>query len=204
MNWFSKLFGGGKDGDQHSDMVELLAKQTGDPAYIYRTKWISAYGKKEYKAALAELDKALTLVPKSAIYLALRGMTHWTMGNRSAAYADYSAARNSNPTQKEVNDLQDILRADSRECRDNARAAAKIGKLEEALGLLNKALDVEPDKGQTLFFRGLLQSKAGNISGAIADVTRALELDPKCGDGEGVTGQQVLQSLRNMASKHAA
>ena len=204
MSWISRLFSVGKDRVQHTEMVELLTKQTGDPAYLHRTNWITAYGRKDYKAALAQLEKALELVPNSAIYLSLRGMTHWTMGNRRAAYADYSAARCSNPTQKEVNDLQDILRADARECRDNARAAAKVGKLEEALGLLNKALDVEPDKGETLFFRGLLQSKLGNTSAAITDVSRALELDPKCGDGQGVTGREVLQSLKNMAPKQAA
>lgn len=202
MNWITRLFDGGND--RSSEITQLLAEQTGDSAYIYRTKWIAAYGKKEYKAALEELNKALELVPRSATYLALRGITHWTMGNRREAYEDYRAARRSNPRQTEVNDLQDLLKADARDCRDRARALARDGNLQDALQALDHALEVAPDEGATLFFRGLLQTKLGRIKSATADVTRALEFDPNCGDGNGTTGQQVLQLLRNMAGKDAA
>jgi len=204
MNWLRELFGGREKDELESEMEALLAKQTGDPAYLHRTRWVTAYGRKDYKTALAELAQALRLVPGSAIYLALRGMTHWTMGNRRAAYADWDAAQRSNPTQKEVADLHEILMADVRECRDRARRLAANGSYQQCLAELNQALESDPENAATLFFRGMIQAKVENLNAAISDVSHALDLDPGCGDGQGTTGRQVLQSLQNMARRRAA
>jgi tetratricopeptide (TPR) repeat protein len=194
MNWLKSLFGGKKKETQ--ELAQMLETKTGDPAFLHKTNWIVAYGKKDYPRALAELDKALQIVPGSAHYLALRGMTKWTMQNRSGAYADFAAARLSNPSQKEVLDLQNILKGDARECRDKGRELAKNGKIRETIAMLDNAVAVEPDNAENFYFRGMIQYKAGSLDAAIADVTRALEIDP-----HHAGAQEVLQPMKNMAAR---
>jgi tetratricopeptide (TPR) repeat protein len=194
MNWFKRLFGGEKK--EEREIADLLEKKTGDPAFLHKTNWVAAYGKKNYMLALAELDKALQIVPNSAHYLALRGMTKWTMQNRSGAYADFAAARLSNPAQKEVLDLQNILKGDARECRDKGRELAKNGRFKETIAMLNNAVAAEPDNVENFYFRGVIQFKAGSLDAAIADETRALQLDP-----HHTGAQEVLQSMKNIAAR---
>jgi tetratricopeptide (TPR) repeat protein len=194
MNWLKSLFGGKKDDTQ--EIARLLETKTGDPAFLHKTNWIVAYGKKNYPLALAELDKALQIVPGNAHYLALRGMTKWAMQNRSGAYADFAAARQSDPAQKEVGDLQNILTADARQCRDQARALAKNGRFTDTLAMLDNAVAVEPDNAENFYFRGMIKYKAGNMNAAIADVTRALQIDP-----HHAGAQEILQPMKNMAAR---
>lgn len=59
-----------------------------------------------------------------------------------------------------------------------ARAAAQLGALDEALALLDDALAAAPRFGEGVALRACLRARAGDRDGAAADVLRALELGP--------------------------
>lgn len=196
MNWLKKLLGEGKKAQTEAELAHLLRKQTGDPAFLHRTKWIIAYGKKDFKTALEEVNQALQIVPNDPDYLALRALTHYSTKNYTDAESDLKTALQSNPAQKEALGVREAMKMDAVECRDRARELGKKKKHPEALDLLNKAAELEPDNPLNFFFRGLTYSQMGDFNAAINDVTRTLQLDPQYPEG-----QEVLQSLKNMATR---
>ena len=194
MNWLKNILGRKKKEEPGID--GLLEKQTGDPAFLHKTNWIAAFGKQNYPLALTELDKALQIVPNSAHYLALRGMTKWTMQDRKGAYDDFSAARRINPAQREVIDLQNILTSNARECREKARGLAKDKRFIAAIGLLENALELEPDNAENHYFLGMMRFNSGDVSAAIDDITHTLQLDP-----QHAGARDVLQPMKNVAAR---
>ena len=55
---------------------------------------------------------------------------------------------------------------------------AKQRRLDEALTVLNKAIETDPHFGASYVYRGNVYVLSGNIAGAVADYRRALEIDP--------------------------
>jgi tetratricopeptide (TPR) repeat protein len=177
-------------------LADLLKEQTGDPAFLHRTDWIVAYGKKDFKTALAKVNQALQIVPNDPLYLALRALTHYSMNNYTDAQSDLKAALQSNPAQKEALDIREAMKADAVQCRDRARELSKKKEIQRALDELNRAVELEPDNPLNFFFRGLTYGQVENYDAAINDVAHTLLLDPQYPDG-----QKILQSLKNMAQE---
>jgi len=199
MNWLKKLFSGAKKAETEIQLAHLLKQQTGDPAFLHRTKWITAYGKKNFMAAIEEVNQALKIVPNDPYYLALRAMTHYSLKNYAEARSDLKAALQSNPAQKEALDIREAMKADAVQCRDKARELSKKKESLRALDELNRAVELEPDNPLNFFFRGLTYAQVENYDAAINDVTHTLQLDPQYPDG-----QKILQSLKNMAREKGA
>jgi tetratricopeptide (TPR) repeat protein len=179
-----------------AELARLLEEQTGDPAFMHRTKWITAYGKEDFATALDEVNRALQVSAGSALYLALRAMTHYQMGNYSEANADVSAALAADPSRKEALDVREALRLTAGESRDRARQLAKEGKESDAVDELATAIALEPENPFNFFFRGLTYARMGNLEAAVSDLTRTLELDPSYPEA-----QEMLQSVRAMAAE---
>ncbi len=60
----------------------------------------------------------------------------------------------------------------------DSRKAIQEKKTHEALVLLAKAIEKDPQNPQVLFLRGVVQENQGRWNAAIADYTRAIELSP--------------------------
>lgn len=196
MAWLKKLFSGTEKAETEAQFAHVLKEQTGDPAFLHRTDWIMAYGKKDFKAALEEVNQALQIVPNDPLYLALRAMTHYSMNNYTPAHSDLKAALQSNPAQKEALDIREAMKADADQCRDRARELSKKKEIQPALDELNRAVELEPDNPLNFFFRGVTYVQVENYDAAINDVTHTLQLDPKYPDG-----QEALQHLKKMAGE---
>jgi tetratricopeptide (TPR) repeat protein len=193
MDWLKKLFSGTKKAETKTQLAHLLKEQTGDPAFLHRTDWIIAYGKKDFKTALEKLNQALQIVPNDPYYLALRALTHYSMNNYTDAQSDLKAALQSNPAQKEALDLREAMKADADQCRDRARELSKQKEIRRALDELNRAVELEPDNPLNFFFRGVTYVQVEDYDAAFNDVTHTLQLDPQYPDG-----QEALQHLENM------
>ena len=183
-----------KKAETESKLSNLIREQTGDPAFLRRVNWITAYGKKDFKAALAEVNQALNISPNDPYYLALRAMTHYSLKNYAEARSDLKAALQGNPAQKEALEIRKAMEAEAVQCRDRARELCKKNELRQALDELNRAVELEPENPLNFLFRGLTHAQAENYDAAIDDVTHTLQLDPQYPDG-----QKALQSLKNMA-----
>ena len=62
--------------------------------------------------------------------------------------------------------------------REQVGLAMKIGKSDELLNRLNKDIDYDPGNGILYVVRGILYEKKNNTDSAVADYTKALELNP--------------------------
>lgn len=198
-HWLKNLFGDIKKEAEDTQLAQLLKEQTGDPAFLHRTDWITAYGKKDFKTALEEVNQALQIVRNDPFYLALRAMTHYSMKNYTDAQSDMNAALQSNPGQKEALEIREAMKADAAQCRDRAREWSKKEETQRALDELNRAAELEPDNPINFFLRGVIYAHVKNHDAAINDLTRTLQLDPQYPDG-----QKILQSLKNVARDKGA
>jgi len=72
-----------------------------------------------------------------------------------------------------------------------AVALAKVGKLDEALGQLRKALEADAGYAPTHYNLGLVFSRRGDAQGAIGEWRRALELDPKYAEAQQSLGDAL-------------
>lgn len=67
--------------------------------------------------------------------------------------------------------------------RGQARTLMQLGRLDEALGVFDRAIDAAPRFGATYANRGILHDRMGRYTKAIADYEKALELDPGLAQG---------------------
>ena len=167
-----------KSHSSEEEVAALLAQETGDPAFHLKTKWIEAYGRKDYAGALQQVEKALELTPDAPAYLALRAMTHVQLGNRTPASADVAKALAIDPTHADVRNVQKALRAFGAESRDKARELAAGGDDAAAITEMTHAVEIEPDNATNWFMRAVFEAHAEDRIAAMADLRATLELDP--------------------------
>jgi tetratricopeptide (TPR) repeat protein len=132
MNWRRKLFGGGRKSETEGELAAIMKEQTGDPAFLHRTNWIVAYGRGDFESALNEVNQALQITPNDPYYLALCGMTHYSMKQYAQAHSYLKQALEKNPAQKEALDLKEAMKMDAMKSRDRARELGRRGISESA------------------------------------------------------------------------
>ena len=125
MELMRKLFHRRENVDAEKEAAEILAKETGDPAYMHQVNWTAAMGRNDYQTALQELNKALEIVPDHPYYLTLRVMTNYQLNNLGDANSDLKNALKRNPSQKEAVDFLASLKKEGMKCRDRARIVEK-------------------------------------------------------------------------------
>ena len=69
--------------------------------------------------------------------------------------------------------------ADISECIERGITLLDKGFIEEAINVLDKAVELDPTSSKAYFYRGLASEDAGNIEQAIADYTKSAELNPE-------------------------
>lgn len=133
-------------------------------AYLNRSAAYRAKGGVD--AALADLDKALQLNPKSAPVLIERASIYQARGDFDRAIADYDRALRFNQTLVEA-------------YAGRARAYQGKGDLDRALANLDEAVRLDPASASLRVDRGAIYQAKGDHDLAIADYDAALERDPE-------------------------
>ena len=151
---------------------------------------------KEFDKAVADHDKAASLMPGSITFIA-RGCLYTRMGDFDSALADFDRAIQAEPNNPMAytnrgaaySKLGDVERAIAdyglaikyqpkypNSYANRAYAYYKLGRYEEGVADCNKALSLRPDHADTYSNRGLCRAALGDKEGARADFNRALEL----------------------------
>ena len=136
-------------------------------AYINRSSAYQAAG--DLDRAIADLDKALRLNPKSPLALTKRAAIHQEKGDLDRAIADYSSA----------------LRLDKNlpvAYRGRAKAYQAKGDLDKALSDFGEALRIDPQSAALYAERGAAYQAQNNLDLALADFSKAAEIDPTFSD----------------------
>lgn len=112
-----------------------------------------------YSDTLNNRDHAATLVNRGVIRL--RRQEH------DLALADFDAAIGRTPRLAEAH-------------VDRGAALVMLGRHAEAIGALDRALELGPDQPQNgLFIRAIARERSGDVKGAYEDFRRAAEIAPK-------------------------
>ncbi len=117
--------------------------------------------------ALACLDRALELEPRAMRVRELRAMTLWALGSTDEALQAWDEMLELNPDDPMIHWMRglQLSRADS----------------EAALAEYVRAVEIDPGFWPPLELRGHARSRAGDHEGAIADLTRAIEIQEEMG-----------------------
>ncbi len=166
-------------------------------AYINRSGAYRAKG--DFDRALANLDEALRLDPKSALALLERASIYHAKGEFDRAIADYDGAiaaqpksaaafsgrgetyRAKNDLDRAIADYDKALQLDENLVTAyGGRAGAYRGKgdLDKALADFDEAVKLDPKSALTHVDRGAIYQAEGDLDRAIADYDEAIEIDP--------------------------
>ena len=118
------------------------------------------------KASVADFTKALKLNPKHGIALLYRGDAYSAQGSDDKAVADYTRA------------LELGVAASTQIYTKRAASLLKTGNVRAALADCNTALQNTPKPGPAYLIRGTANFALGKINEAIADLKRAIKLEP--------------------------
>jgi tetratricopeptide (TPR) repeat protein/V8-like Glu-specific endopeptidase len=130
------------------------------------------WSKRDYAAALVDVNRAIGLNPKLAAAYSRRGTIKDALNDTSAAMADYNKAIQLNPRLFVAYNNRGVLKSN------------KLNDFKGALADYNKALEYNPQFALGYRNRGVLKSSRFNdFTGALADYNKAIELEPKSGDG---------------------
>ncbi len=116
--------------------------------------------------ALADLDLAVALHPAEGRFYRLRGLARADLGSLPDAVADYTRAIELDPRDAEAYHLR-------------AQAHRRLGDLAAAQSDADRALaTLRHPSAQVHLLRGLILAGRGDLTGALAATTSALELEP--------------------------
>ena len=126
---------------------------------------------KEFKLAVADLDKALELNDEDGEAYTLRAYCHYRLKQRDKAAADAEKAMQLSPDLPGIDDGDEFMnKADELEKRGEWGEVAALASAE-----LSKAETDDP--GVVHYIRGRAYFKRGDYKPAVADLTRAMELN---------------------------
>jgi len=123
-----------------------------------------SYPEDEVEAEPAEAASAVAVPVKNADYWFDRGALCATYGNDSAAIKFYQKAITLDPNRSGAYFTQGI-------------SYGQLDEFDKALGLIDKAIAMEPQNGLFIYGRGRVHLLAGNKRKAMADFRQAAELD---------------------------
>jgi len=131
----------------------------------------------DYDAALRDISRAVDLAPHSSKTYEARCTLNSAMANRAAAIADCTKAIELNPMVEEPY----LLRASavSLQTGNFADYTAALNKMSEnKISNANRVLATDPEDHEALYKRGIGYHYMKNYSLAIADLKKAIELQP--------------------------
>jgi WD40 repeat protein/tetratricopeptide (TPR) repeat protein len=127
-----------------------------------------AHGQRgDFVAALAELDRALTLDPESAAAYYNRGVTHERLGQYDQAVGDYTRALERDPGR--AAELHASM----------GNTLGRKGDYDRAIACFDEALRLDPSRVEAYLGRAVAHGLKGYYDRSIADLTEALRIDPQ-------------------------
>jgi tetratricopeptide (TPR) repeat protein len=158
-----------KMGVELGEKVAPIPQNTAPKADDYLASAVQKYTKGDNRGALADLNQAIALNPKSANAYAGRGiLKNQKLNDVQGALADYNQAIALNPKFA---------------LAYNNRGGLKYEDLNEVQGALadfNQAITLDPKLADAYYNRGSLKTqKLNDVQGALADYNQAIALNPK-------------------------
>jgi DNA-binding winged helix-turn-helix (wHTH) protein/TolB-like protein len=157
-----------------SEAEQLKPDQPVDPiAYEYYLRGVDLYSRSQFPTAVKMLEKSAEMDPRQALTWAYLGRSHnasasFEFGGREdykKAQAAFEKALALQPTQIEANIYM-------------ANWFTDTGRVEQAVPLLRKALQTNPDHAEVHWELGYAYRFAGMLKESVAECERARELDP--------------------------
>ncbi|MFH1995474.1 MAG: tetratricopeptide repeat protein [Candidatus Omnitrophota bacterium] len=191
-----------KDRGDNQKAIEYAGKALAvTPRFHHAMNFIgdTYFAEKEYKKAGEYFEQAVNLSPGSAEYSANLGTAYIMMNDREKALACWKRSLELDPSQANVRGY--ILKEErTRQGKDavsaapesvqaervsmieelNARGVVEgsARRLDSAIGLFHKALELDPDSAETLNNLGFAFFQKGDLAGAEDYFRKALEKDP--------------------------
>lgn len=191
----------GGDPERAREAVELALEKAGDnqnlkaQAYLLRAQMVE-----DPQQKIADLGKAAELLPDNPVPLRLRGLLHGQEEEYEKALADFDAALQLDPghagthvakidclieleryddAMKVTDRLEEILPQQSIAWFQRARITALQEKLDESLGYLEKALELDENDVKSLLLRAAIYQEQEKTDEALADLDKAIRLQPE-------------------------
>jgi tetratricopeptide (TPR) repeat protein len=134
---------------------------------------------RDYDDAVARFDASLLVAPQYVPALVGRGQALLGAKRESDALVAFEAALAADPSLGDVRRRVDVLRFRSaQEVVEVARDAARAGRFEIARDAYHRALEGSPDSAFLHRELGLVERRRGDTAAALAELKRAVELDP--------------------------
>ncbi|WP_245168742.1 tetratricopeptide repeat protein [Cognatishimia activa] len=156
--------------DAAIEVLEQLARTHGDLPIVHNTLGDVFRQQQDYARAAQAYDKALSMMtdPSDGKWFTLyaRGITNERLGDWPAAEADFRAALELNPDQPQVLNYLGYSLVEKRI------------KLDEALGMIERAVEARPDSGYIVDSLGWVLYRLGRFDEAVDPMERAAALMP--------------------------
>ena len=137
-----------------------------DKSNFYFEKGLAKEEIGDYKSAIIEYDKAITINPNDPDFYYFRG---WAKARREVRDLKGAISDLEKLNLIEPNQINNIL--------DLATIYAKAGKYRDAVDLTDKAIKIFPDNGNIIYWRGIYQIVNNNYSGGCKDVRKAKSMN---------------------------
>lgn len=169
-SWATRLTGClEKEDARHATLSTLIEKADLPKDHLARAlreRWKLSHRKRLYRTALKDISQSLELEPEYEWAIAMRALTHGSLGEYKKAISDYTRAI-------------DIAPEDHWNRAHRGDAYKRLGQLENALADLDKAIELKPDYARAIANRGSIQHALGNLPQALRDLDRAIEISPE-------------------------
>ena len=148
--------------DEISKGIKIPGRESAD-AKTHLMKGYRLYRQKNYKEALAELNKAVEIDPRNAEAYYWRGRTLVNLERLDQGMEDFKAAVNFKPDYAEAYDNLGYL-------------ASRRGRLDEGIAYLTKSIELKPENAWALHYRSRLFFSKGDVASAMRDAEKACSL----------------------------
>ncbi|MBP1737974.1 MAG: hypothetical protein H6Q48_267 [Deltaproteobacteria bacterium] len=135
----------------------------GTDAKTHLLKGYRLHRQKNYKEALAELNKAIEIDPSNAEAYYWRGRTLVSMGRLDQGVDDFKTAVKFKPDYAEAYDNLGWL-------------ASKRGEVDEGIAYLTKSIELKPENAWAFYNRSRMFFSKGDVAGAMRDAEKACSL----------------------------
>ncbi|XP_023199083.1 tetratricopeptide repeat protein 16 [Xiphophorus maculatus] len=162
------------------DLFEKAAELKPEAASAFRIRslaCLTAAGR--HDDCLKELNHIISEGPSAELYV-FRARVYKAMNQTACCLRDLRSALELDPESQQAKAMQQHLKEAGEENRQQAVIRMLSGQLQEALCLINAALESNPENGQLYLFRGTLYRRLKEFISAIEDLILAAELcEPK-------------------------
>ena len=147
---------------------------------------MAAFDKGDYDQAIDHLNKAIDLLPSNPEYHSARGYIYLRDGIREKAEADFDAALKMHEFEMLAHYGRGMI-------------AYKERNWEDAETFFSRALAVNPDRPETMYYLALVYHRQKNNAAALALMQKALEKFESAGDKRRSDARQWVREFDKMA-----